>query len=69
MKKTPVHGLDAAGAANGAQMVVRDGTFSIEPPFGVALIILEHGQTISAWMSAHGVTEIPEDTAIIELSA
>lgn len=71
MEQMKPHGMEPG--PEGSEFKTVDGAAAWVPevppfPF-VGSIVLEHGQTLTAWMTAHGVTEIPEDTVIHELSS
>lgn len=66
MKRDPLHAIDPGG--NDGDHLVVTGDEIVPFPF-VGVIGLEHGQTVTSWMDAHGVTELPEWTVIVELSS
>lgn len=67
MDRQPLHALDPTTADDRDHLVVLNGEVKPFPFRGV--IILEHGQTLTAWLAANGLTELPEDTVLIELGS
>lgn len=68
MEQLKPHGIEPG--QNGDDLKTVNGAAAWVTPFPfVGMIVLEHGQTLTAWMETHGVTEIPEWTVIVELSS